>query len=95
MLGLGKYVKMYKAWRKLRPVINLFGKDKDMGSKLKSRKLWLVAGLALLGSVMTQLGMDPEQWGTMSEWLLKMTAVYVGGNAVEHVTEAIKAKKAG
>lgn len=80
-------------WWKLRPVISVLGREGTM-EKLKSRKFWMVAGLSLLGSVAMQLGMDPDQWATISEWLLKMTAVYVGGNVVEHVAQAIKAKKA-
>jgi len=94
VLGLGKYARMYKTWRKAKPVVDVLQKEGSM-DKLKSRKLWLVAGMALLGSVMTQLGMEPAQWESTSEWLLKLAAVYIGGNAVEHVAGAVKAKKVG
>ena len=92
MFGIGKWISRYRLWRKVKPVVDVLGKKGAM-SKLKSRKLWVVAGLALLGSVMTQIGMDPDQWANVSDWLMKLAGLYILGNVGEHVADAMKAKK--
>ncbi len=94
MFGLGKYVKMYKAWRKAKPAIDLLSKEGSM-SKLKSTRLWLTAGIALVGSVAMQLGMEADQWSKYSEWLFQLLVVYVGGNSLTVAASAIANKKKG
>ncbi len=91
----GSLGKLWKAWRikrKFNPAIRLLKKEGSM-KKLKSRKLWVTAGVALLMSVATQLGMEPDALAKFNEALLWLTGLYFGANVGEHGADAIKAKK--
>ncbi len=94
MFGLGKYVRLYKLWRKLKPIIDVLTRKGAM-KKVGWRKLGFGAFIAALGSVLSQLGMDPDAWKSIAEWLAILFGIFVGGNGIEHVAEAIKVKKGG
>ena len=73
-------------------LIDFIRKERNMG-KLKSRKLWATAGVALIISVLSQMGMEDSTLSMISDKLLILIGIYFGGNVGEHVAEAIKAKK--
>ena len=95
MFGLGKYVRLYKTFRKwkwLMPIYELSSKENAMG-KIKSRKLWYTALTALIISVLSQMGMEADTLDMVSTKLLYLAGIYIGGNATVHMADAIGAKK--
>lgn len=88
MFGLGKYWKMFRVWRKVKPVIDVLSKEGSM-ERLKSSRLWMTVLFAALGSVMTQMGMDQEAWNSLAIFLGGLLTSYVGGRSY---TDGVKMK---
>jgi len=67
--------------------------------KLKSRKFWLTVAVGVIGVVANALGMPPEKWQPLADWLTTVLGVGVGGlavvDAVKAVATAIVTKKNG
>ncbi len=60
-------------------------------SKLKSRKFWLTVVVGVLGVLANALGMPPEKWEPLTDWLTTVLITGVGGLAVVDASKEIGA----
>ena len=101
MFGLGKYVKIYKFWRKIKPLIDAIDKLYRSGELKKivgSRKLRMVMAAQIIGTSTVVL----MAWMNLPESLIQTVLTFIGGvfgagivgNVGEHITDTIKVVKA-
>jgi len=70
-----------------------------MEGKLTSRKWWLTVGIACVGVIANALGVTPEHWQPIADWLTKILFGYLASqgavDVAKAVTNGIAAKKNG
>lgn len=70
-----------------------------MEGKLTSRKWWLTVAIACVGVIANALGVTPEHWQPIADWLTKILFGYLASqgavDVAKAVTNGIAAKKNG
>jgi len=94
ILGIGKLIDAYKAYRKVKPVADVLQREGTV-DKLKSRKLWVTVIIAAIGALLAGIGLEADKAQPILDWLSTILMTYIGGQAVVDVTTAIMAKKNG
>ena len=83
-----KRIKLLLAARRVRGDIEKAG---GMEGKLTSRKWWLTVGIACIGVIANALGVTPEHWQPIADWLTKILFGYLASQGTVDAAKAIAA----